>query len=292
MSKNNNITLLNFLKKYTGISNKFINEYYSFYEMCENNKYGIEIDDVINYLKIVKYEKFITNFKKNYKENIDFIIIKKNNEKKELNKKYTYYYLTLDTFEKICMVSKSEKANSVRDYFITLRKFIMYYKDHISEMIINKATSHPNGCVYIILTNKNKNIFKFGKTEDIKMRLKIYATGHDTHPDIKFIMLVNNKDDVETCVKQLIKKHEFKKNHEIYKIDIELLKDVITDCASLQLKYINSYDNSNVDSYIIFDDIEYFQKTNKKISKKSSKKSSKKTSKKSSKKSSKKTSKN
>ena len=62
MSKNNNITLLNFLKKYTGISNKFINEYYSFYEMCENNKYGIEIDDVINYLKIVKYEKFITNF--------------------------------------------------------------------------------------------------------------------------------------------------------------------------------------------------------------------------------------
>jgi phage anti-repressor protein len=46
------------------------------------------------------------------------------------------YYISLDTFEKICMVSKSEKANSVRDYFIILRKFINYYKDHISEMIL------------------------------------------------------------------------------------------------------------------------------------------------------------
>ncbi len=35
------------------------------------------------------------------------------------------------------MISKSEKANSVRDYFIILRKFINYYKDHISEMILH-----------------------------------------------------------------------------------------------------------------------------------------------------------
>jgi hypothetical protein len=30
--------------------------------------------------------------------------------KKEINKKYSYYYLTLDTFEKICMVSKIRKS--------------------------------------------------------------------------------------------------------------------------------------------------------------------------------------
>lgn len=78
-------------------------------------------------------------------------------------------------------------------------------------MIINKSSKYPNSCVYFILTNKNKNIFKFGKTEDIKIRLKIYATCHDTYSDIKFIMLVEDKDNIEKCVKQLIKNYEFKK---------------------------------------------------------------------------------
>lgn len=130
-------------------------------------------------------------------------------------------------------------------------------------MIINKSSKYPNSCVYFILTNKNKNIFKFGKTEDIKIRLKIYATGHDIQPDIKFIMLVEDKDNIEKCVKRLIKNYEFKKNHEIYKIYIDILKNAIIDCTNLQLKYINSYDNSDVDSYIIFDDVQYFDKIKK-----------------------------
>ena len=32
------ITLKDFLIKFTAIPNKFINEYYKFYELCENNK--------------------------------------------------------------------------------------------------------------------------------------------------------------------------------------------------------------------------------------------------------------
>jgi hypothetical protein len=48
------------------------------------------------------------------------------------------------------MLSRSNKANSVRDYFILLRKFIMYYKDYISNMIINNAKKYPNGYVYIV----------------------------------------------------------------------------------------------------------------------------------------------
>jgi hypothetical protein len=47
---NNN--LKDFLKKYTAISNKFINEYYKFYELCENNTFGIEGSLVIKYLEL------------------------------------------------------------------------------------------------------------------------------------------------------------------------------------------------------------------------------------------------
>ena len=120
------------------------------------------------------------------------------------------------------MMSHSEKANSVRDYFIKLREFINYYKSNFSNMIINKSLEYPDGSIYIILTNKNKNIFKLGHSKDIRKRLKTYATGKDNHPDIKFIMLVENRKDVENCVKRLSQKYQFKKNQEIYKIDIDL----------------------------------------------------------------------
>ena len=55
MSKN--ISLKSFLKKYTAISNKFIDEYFKFYEMCEKDTFGIEASKVIKYLKRFSYLK-------------------------------------------------------------------------------------------------------------------------------------------------------------------------------------------------------------------------------------------
>jgi len=45
-----NISLKNFLKTYTAISGKFIDEYYSFYELCNNDTFGIDSEKVIKYL--------------------------------------------------------------------------------------------------------------------------------------------------------------------------------------------------------------------------------------------------
>jgi phage anti-repressor protein len=167
------ITLKNFLKKYTAISNNFIDEYFLFYEKCEYNKFGIILDNVLDYLDIKERKEFYSRFRKKYNVNIDYEIIEFN-YKKEKNIKNVIYYISFDTFERICMVSKAEKAEKVRDYFILLRKFINYYKNHIHEMI-NK--NNTNKCIYILLVNKNKNIFKVGKTTNIRNRLRTYATG-------------------------------------------------------------------------------------------------------------------
>lgn len=139
------ITLKNFLKKYTAISNNFIDEYFSFYEKCEYNKFGIILDNVLDYLDIKERKEFYSRFRKKYNVNIDYEIIEFN-YKKEKNIKNVIYYISFDTFERICMVSKAEKAEKVRDYFILLRKFINYYKNHIHEMI-NK--NNTNKCIYI-----------------------------------------------------------------------------------------------------------------------------------------------
>ena len=138
------------------------------------------------------------------------------------------------------MTSHAEKANNVRDYFIKLREFINYYKSNFSNMIINNTLKYPEGSIYIILTNKKKNIFKLGHTKDIRKRLKKNATGKDVHPDIKFIMLVENRKEVENCVKKLSQKYQFKKNQEIYKINIDIMNDATPEDICYAFDRLNS----------------------------------------------------
>jgi phage anti-repressor protein len=161
-----NISLKDFLKTYTAISVKFIDEYYSFYEMCENDIFGIDADKVVKYLGLKDNKQFYQRLRESYKLDEDYII-KRNIIKFQKGIKSIFYYLSFDGFEKVCMTSKSKKGNSVRDYFITLRKFIEYYRDHFANKINSLATS--NKYVYIILANKNKSISKLGRTCKIKI---------------------------------------------------------------------------------------------------------------------------
>jgi phage anti-repressor protein len=286
-----NISLKDFLKKYTAISDQFINNYFIFYDKCELNKFGIELEKTLDYLDIKGRKEFYTRFRNKYILNSDYII-KRHNQKKEKDIKDTEYYISFDTFEKICMASKAPKAEKVRDYFITLRKFIDYYKNHISNMILQKAKTNPSKCIYILLINKNKNILKLGQTKELRKRLRTYATGMDTHPDIKFIMLVDDPKIVENCMKIFLEKFEYKKNHEIYKININIIKKIAFDCSGvnnelnqLMLEQDDKY------AYVVFDDISLNNNTVYKAEKQvkqSLKKQIKKTSKKSTKKTSKK----
>lgn len=219
-----NISLLYFLKTYTAVSYEFIDEYYKFYVLCEKNMFGINLDLVIEYLEIKKREEFYRRFREKYIQQQDYIIVTTNNKRIKGNK-LVNYFINLETFEKICLSSHAEKANHVRDYFIILRKFISYYKNNYHNMIISTILKNPNKCVYIIITNKNKNIFKLGYVEkNLRNRLRQYITGKDTHPDIKYIILVDDPKQVEECVKSVLKKVHYKGTQEIYKVNISDIK--------------------------------------------------------------------
>ena len=156
-------------------------------------------------------------------------------------------------------------------------------------MILEKAKSKPSKCIYILLVNKNKNILKLGQTKELRKRLRTYATGMDTHPDIKFIMLVDDPKIIENCMKNFLEKFEYKKGHEIYKIDINIIKKIAFDCSGMNNE-LNQLilENDNKYAYVVFDDISSdnntIHKSKKQLFKKTSKKSNKKTSKKSNKK--------
>ncbi len=249
---------------YTAISGKFVDAYMNFYDKCIKRKFGVLLSDVIKYLKIKIEKRFYENFRKKYKINQDYVIIRIK-EKSKKGVKNAQYYISFDTFEKICMVTKSSKGEEVRDYFILLRKFIDYYKHNISDMLMHNIKSGKYGYMYIILVNKGKNIFKTGRSGLMRKRLYNYSTGKDQHPEIKFIMLVDNPLIVENCSNVFLKKYQYK-NKQLYKVDIDLIKQVIFDCALLDENVKNNFKNiddaEDVDAYVVYDDkidsFEYF----------------------------------
>lgn len=264
------ITLKDFLKIYTAISNKFIDKYYKFYEMCKKDVFGIEASLVIKYLKLTNSRKFYERLKNTYTLGSDYII-KRLMEQKEKGKQNVFYYVSFDCFERICMLSRSKIGNETRDYFIILRKFVNYYKQNFADGINNLIKNDK--CIYIILVNKGKNIFKVGITKNMRKRLYTYSTGKDKHPDILFIMLVHDPRHVEECTKLIAKKHVYKEGKELYKIDFDMLKEIIFECAILQKK-INIGNKKNKDSkydaYIVYDNaknVEYLNLNGKVIGK-------------------------
>ena len=257
------LTLQEFLKKFTAIPIKFIDEYIKFYDMCKNDKFGIKVVEVMKYLGINNIKKFEERIRNTYKLDHDYIVLRIKQQSSK-GVRDANYMLSFDGFEKIAMRSSTKKGEMFRDYFIMLRKFIDYYKQHITDKIME--LTQTNKFMYIILVNKNKNIFKIGRTGDIRKRLMAYSTGKESHPDVKFIMIVNDDKKVEKCTKLFIKVKQFKTNKELYQADFNYLKKTIYNCAELDdnLK-IQIEKDDKFDSYVVFDDnntIEYLQLNN------------------------------
>ena len=189
----------------------------------------------------------------------DMPIIIRINQKSTKGVKDAHYMISFECFEKICMNSRTEKGKMFRDYFVMLRKFIDYYKNQIADKILE--LTNTNKYIYILAVNKETDIIKLGRTGNIRKRLQAYATGKDKHPDIKFIMIVEDDKRVEKCAKIFAKAFQYKANKELYKMHSDNLKEIIFDCAKTDKRIENMLvNNKNLDTYVVFDDsrkIEY-----------------------------------
>lgn len=252
------ITLRKFLHKYTAISYEFIDEYIDFYDLCVEDKYGIYLIDVMDYLEITNKKKFMERFRENYVNKVDYIIERKENIQDPQQGITKYYFVTFETFQKICMKSKSEKANNVRDYFITLHKFIDNYKKEIDEKLEHDFYETMYGVIYILLVNKERSIRKIGIVKEgnvVKNRLKNYMTGKDKHPDIELLVKIKDPKEVENCVEKLLKSNKLKgkEDQEIYKVDFKTAYGAIVSCSCISIgsETIEKLKN-NTDCYVIF----------------------------------------
>jgi len=236
--------LIKFLKTHTKINNEFIDDFFSLYEPKDKYNFSINIDSIVKWLGIRK-DTIKGTLLESYIKNIDYKIIKgKSNGKK--GKPSETILLTPKCFKIMSMQSKTKKAVQVREYYYELEQVIDQYKEYIIKGLEDKINKLQNnqkpkinpskGVIYIIQASDEIGHYKIGKTQNLRKRLNSY--NGDKKDDIIpiYIYETDDIDNVEKCVKTYAKKFQYRKYKEIYKADINLLKELINDCSEFNEK--------------------------------------------------------
>jgi len=241
-----------FILKYTIINSKFINDFYKIIrEDYIERYYDFLVDSEVlrKWLKIKNRRIFNDTIKRSYKKNIDYKIEKKKKTEGSGGHNYEMIILTPEASKKLCLSTNSKIGKEVQEYFLDLELILYKYKNYIIEGMNKKIQQLENnqktklnqkkGIIYIFRAlNTDLTLYKLGKTINSKSRFKSYNSSSGNDIDVLFQYETDNTDQVESCVKVLMKKSQYRKYKEIYQIDINILKKTIKDCE-IKLKEIN-----------------------------------------------------
>jgi phage anti-repressor protein len=244
-----------FLKRFSTLPHKFISDFYVIAkEEYSENEIIINFDKICNWLNVQKghlKEILIKHFEENY----DYTIEKKQKKQKNSTGRTTYHeiLITPNCFKELCMISLTPKAKEVRKYFIEMEKLIKRYYEKIQdkmyeEMKLIKYNQKPKtkikgGIIYILRAlNTKLDYFKIGKTKDLGDRLQKYNTGNANDIKLEFIIPVKDIDAAENCIKGSAKKFQYRHKKEVYEIDLNVLKDLVENCAEITDKLQKYYE--------------------------------------------------
>jgi len=138
------------------------------------------------------------------------------------------------------MISKCEKANLIRNYYIELEKILIKYKDEIVKSLNeqlgikeqNKKIIEENkktGLIYILKVDDE--VKKIGRSGDLKKRMKQYNVGRIDELPIVFVYKTDRMKEIEKCIKDNLKRFQYKNNTETCKIDLDFIKETIKYCT-------------------------------------------------------------
>lgn len=236
-----------FLKKYSLIENEFIDDFYTFYNDGKNEyDFTINLELVAKWLNTRK-DHLKKLLKSNFTNGIDFTESKVNGLKGTGTNNRIDILLTYNCSKLLCMISKSTKANIIRNFYIELEKLIITYKDNIvndlnRQLGVNNTNAqiiennNKEGLLYILKVDDETD--KIGSTYELKKRMESYNVGRINQLPIVYVYKCKNIEQVENCVKKNLEEYRFKKhkNNELFKVDDEFIKDTITYCNKRTLK--------------------------------------------------------
>ena len=123
-----------FLIKYTTISKKFIEDFHNIVKEDYFEKYYdflINGEILRNWLHIKNKRIFYDTIKNSYKINVDYKLEKVKQSEGSGGHNREVITLTPEATKKICLMTKSNVGNDVRQYFIDLELAFYKFKNHI-----------------------------------------------------------------------------------------------------------------------------------------------------------------
>ena len=202
------------------------------------------MNNVVKWLNIQK-KKAKETLIRSYKKDIDYKIVKEKKLKGSGGHNKETILLTIQCFKKLCQLTKSKKGDEVREYFIQVESLLNKYKNYIIEgletkikkiQIGKKPKVNPEkGVIYVfkVPDTTENNLYKIGRTQDLKKRLQSHQSPLSEDIEILFISEVSDTIAVEKCVKGFMKGYQYRKYKEIYQVNLEIIRNLIGKCSEI-----------------------------------------------------------
>lgn len=244
-----------FLKKFSGVNSKFVDDFFSLYNSDSlPSDHVIDLEIVAAYLDTRK-NNMLKTLKESYVRNVDYTITTYRG--KNPGKKKQTILLTPDCFKLLCMQSKSKNAQKVRLYFLEVEKTLNMYKEEIYEAMMKRVQEVESnlkpivpgsvkGAVYVLKAKEvidsprevHDIIYKIGSATDKKRgakgRLTTYMADKADNDQLELVYLYKTDYaiEIEKCLKTLLKKTQYRKYKEVYRVDLNVIKELINKrCA-------------------------------------------------------------
>lgn len=233
-----------FILKYSFINIHFINDFYNIIKEDYIERYSeflIDSELLRKWLQINNRRIFNDTIKRSYKKNVDYKLEKIKKFEGSGGHNLEVITLTSEAAKKICLSTNSKLGPKVQQYFIDLELILYKYKNYIIDGMQKKINQLENNqkpkinsqkkIIYVFRAlNTDLTLYKIGKTINSKTRFSKHNSPLADDLEVLFIYETDNIDQVESCIKALMKKAQYRKYKEIYKIDLDILKQTIKDC--------------------------------------------------------------
>lgn len=232
------------VKLFTMIPHDFVDDFFDILDTSSSTieLFSVSLDVIAKWLGVPK-GKLMETLKESYIENEHYIVrqaprpISTTSNSNRGGHNYKLVLLTIDTFKRLCMRSRSKKAEDVRTYFIELDNFVTMYTERILIGLLTKLNKARNkngdGSGWIYIFRLKDDIFKLGQTQNLIDRLRAYNTGRIDDVEILASLQTKNRKQVEQCVKTFVQSKRFKKRKELYEVDEDIIKRVMRLCVQL-----------------------------------------------------------
>ena len=247
--------LSTFLKKLSSVPNTFIDEMFALYDPdTVQTDFVVNLDAVAKWLHVTKGGLNKT-LAESYKQGVDYVVSRVPNPMvtgKYGRNTYKQILLTPDCFKRLCMRSRGKTAENVRSYFIAVETLVSKYRKQMMDGMEQEirqlesgnrarrlAKAHGRaGYVYVLkASTKYDTVVKIGRTNDLTRRLREHGAALADDPEVLYIYRTDDAYAVETCVKGWLKTRQWgrgiSKYKEVYKADIDMIRNVINVCGSV-----------------------------------------------------------